>query len=98
MHVIKGGIKIGKGIDNKEFMKKLLDSGVELPIKSIASKKPIASSKIVMAPQEKKEELGYSKKELDTMKMSEIRKIGDKYSVKDNIKSELIEKILKAVN
>lgn len=87
MHVIKGGIKIGKGVDTKEFMKKLIDSGVKLPIQSIASKKPEPV---------KKDEL--YEEALVSMKMSELRKVGDKYGVKDNIKAELIEKILKAVD
>ena len=39
----------------------------------------------------------FTREQLESMKMASLRKIGDTYGVKDNIKSELIDKIMEAL-
>lgn len=117
MHVIKGGIKIGKGIDSSKLIKKMEEADVKIklpfeatgfrstnkvlgigggfdkaPVEKIKVEKPVIAVAPVKGAKPK-----YDRKALASMKMSELRDIGDKYGVKDNIKSELIDKILKAV-
>lgn len=114
MHIIKGGIKMGKGVDPSELIKKMNEAGVKvkLPFEATGFRStnkvfgvggglgdaPAVEKKQpeTVAPV-KKSKSKYDRKVLASMKMSELRDIGDEYGVKDNIKSELIDKILKAV-
>jgi hypothetical protein len=45
----------------------------------------------------KKHAKAFTREQLEGMKMGALRKIGRKYGVKDNVKSELIDKIMGAI-
>ena len=76
-----------KGAESKEITELNGGNMAETVIDSKA-RKPVDAKK--------KHAASFTLANLKDMKMSSLRKIGEKLGVKDNIKSELVEKILKA--
>ena len=97
--------KNSRNLISEELLKECIESGaVRIPpggeyyekAESILNGKKKSKPKEELSPEGPKNPIIYKKEDLKDLKMKDVRAIGRKYDVKDNDKSELIDKILAA--